>query len=136
MGLAGRRPSPDFGARALQFAHAVSDGSPPMWVRWKRFRGFLDTRWVEIRPLTVLIGPNNTGKTTLYEPLLLLGQTRKSHTADAQLVTRGPLFDAGRFRDIAFLQSTEDPIRFSFKGVAEEGSVPAWIRRRLTARLN
>ena len=47
-------------------------------VRWQNFRGFVDSDWIEIRPLTLFVGPNNSGKTSLLAPLLLLKQTLES----------------------------------------------------------
>src|SRR5205814_1200192 len=45
------------------------------YVRWKNFRAFADTNWIVIKPLTILIGPNNAGKTSMTAPLLLMSQT-------------------------------------------------------------
>lgn len=69
-------------------------------IRWQNYRAFRDTGWVRIRPLTILIGPNNAGKTSVVSPLLLMAQTTLSRDAMTPLVTRGPLMDAGTFRDI------------------------------------
>jgi AAA ATPase domain/Protein of unknown function (DUF3696) len=70
-----------------------------MRVRWQNFRGYRDTGWLDLSPLTLLIGANNAGKTSLYSPLLLLKQTLEGARADTPLLTQGALFDAGRFRD-------------------------------------
>jgi len=43
-------------------------------IRWKNYRAFEDTDWVKIRPLTVIIGPNNSGKTSVISPILLLAK--------------------------------------------------------------
>jgi predicted ATPase len=69
-------------------------------VRWKNYRAFKDTGWLNIRPLTVLIGPNNAGKTSVFSPLLLLNQTITSADGITPLVTRGPVVDMGHFEDI------------------------------------
>lgn len=69
-------------------------------IRWKNYRAFEDTGWINIRPLTVLIGPNNSGKTSVISPMLLLNQTMSSRDAVTPLVTRGPLVDAGLFKNI------------------------------------
>ncbi len=69
-------------------------------IRWKNFRGFRDTGWLEIKPLTILIGANNAGKTSLVAPLLLMDQTLSSPDQHMPLVTRGNLYDAGTFADL------------------------------------
>jgi len=86
---------------------ATSTHTEPNYeIRWKNFRCFRDTGWITIRPLTVLIGPNNSGKTSVMAPFLLLSQTIKSPDAATPLVTRGPLIDAGNFSDIVFNHDT------------------------------
>ena len=52
-----------------------------------------------IRPITLLIGANNTGKSSVLAPLLLLKQTLQANAADVALVTRGDLVNVGGFRD-------------------------------------
>jgi len=69
-------------------------------IRWKNYRAFEDTGWIRIPPLTILIGPNNSGKTSVISPLLLLSQTIRSSDGVTPLVTRGPLVDAGSFKNI------------------------------------
>ena len=69
-------------------------------VRWTNVRSFTDTGWQQIRPLTVVVGPNNSGKTSFHLPLLLLKQTLLSRDSSIGLMTRGPLVNAGSFRDL------------------------------------
>ena len=40
--------------------------------RWKKFRSLEDTKWIDVKPLTIFIGSNNSGKTSLFYPLLIL----------------------------------------------------------------
>ena len=84
-------------------------------VRWKNFRCFRDTGWLTIRPLTVLIGPNNSGKTSVIAPLLLLTQTMLCRDPVAPLVMRGPLVDAGTFQNIVFNHKTSLDIYFGMR---------------------
>jgi hypothetical protein len=71
-----------------------------MRVRWMNFRSLEAPERIELAPLTVIIGPNNTGKTTLYQPLVLLAQTTKSHSHDVALLTKGEAIDAGHYADL------------------------------------
>jgi len=68
--------------------------------RWKNFRSLKDTGWLTLQPLTVILGPNNSGKTSLIAPLLLLQQTLDSEDSSTSLLTKGPLLDLGLFTDL------------------------------------
>lgn len=70
-----------------------------MRARWQNYRGYVDTDWLSLKPLTLLVGANNVGKTSLYSPLLLLKQTLEEARPQTALLSRGPLFDAGKYKD-------------------------------------
>jgi hypothetical protein len=69
-------------------------------IRWKNYRAFRDTGQIVVRPLTILIGANNSGKSSIISPLLLLSQTMASRDSTIPLVTRGALVDAGPFKEV------------------------------------
>ena len=73
--------------------------APSFFVRWQNFRGFEDTDWVQLSPITVVIGRNNSGKTSLHAPLLLLKQSLEDPGAGNPLALRGRLINLGRFED-------------------------------------
>lgn len=79
-------------------------------IRWKNYKSYEDTGWIELRPLTVLIGSNNSGKSNLISPWLLLNQTMSSRDSITPLVTRGPMVDAGTFSNFVHLGDTERDI--------------------------
>jgi len=54
---------------------------------------------IALKPLTVIIGANNSGKSTLLQALLLIKQTLADRSR-AVLVTTGPWVDLGAFQDI------------------------------------
>jgi hypothetical protein len=83
--------------------------------RWRRFRCFQDTDWFRLRPITIVIGPNASGKTSLIAPLLLLKQTDEARDASTALKTKGGLFNAGGYRDIAFEHNTKETLHFSLQ---------------------
>jgi predicted ATPase len=83
-------------------------------VRWTNFRGFQDTGWVSLPPLTVLLGVNNVGKTSFIAPLLLMAQTLESEDAASAIVSRGKLLDAGHFADLAHGGAKEVSFGFRF----------------------
>jgi hypothetical protein len=84
-------------------------------VRWKNYRAFEDTDWVTIRPLTILIGRNNAGKTSLVSPMLLMSQTMSSRDAQTALVARGPLVDAGTFKGMIHGHDTTKSLSLGFR---------------------
>jgi hypothetical protein len=68
-------------------------------VRWQNFRAYEDTGWVTLKPLTLLLGANSAGKSSLIAPLLLLKQSLESRTGSNALLTKGDLIDVGVFED-------------------------------------
>lgn len=104
-------------------------------IRWKNYRCFTDTGWVAIRPLTILIGPNNSGKTSVISPILLLNQTMSSRDQVTPLVTRGPLIDAGTFKDIIHKRDISRDLFLGFRyhvhdlreDIKEVGSYPPGV---------
>ena len=84
-------------------------------IRWQNFRPFRDTDWLEIRPITVIIGVNNSGKTSILDPLLLLKQTLRSKRAQSALVLRGDFVNAGSFSDIAYQHDDTEMVTFGIR---------------------
>ncbi|MCB9168885.1 MAG: DUF3696 domain-containing protein [Flavobacteriales bacterium] len=83
-------------------------------VRWKNFKGFKDTGWVKIKPITIVLGPNNSGKTNFLAPFLLLHQTVNSRDFNSPLILKGSSYDAGNYQEIARNYITENPIQFGY----------------------
>lgn len=84
-------------------------------IRWRNFRALEDTGWITIRPLTILLGPNNAGKSSLLAPILLLRQTLQSRDRSVGLLTKGRLINAGSFEDIVFERDTTRKVVFGFR---------------------
>jgi predicted ATPase len=84
-------------------------------VRWRNFRSFKDTGWISLRPLTVLVGSNNSGKTSLMAPLLLLKQSLDARDPAQSLTLVGDLVDAGAYRDIVFQHETSRRVSFGLR---------------------
>jgi predicted ATPase len=71
-------------------ANKKSDSSVHnLQLRWRNFRSFDDTGWFELRLFTIVLGANNSGKTNLVRPLLLLKQTLDSGDEDIALSVEG-----------------------------------------------
>lgn len=80
-------------------------------IRWRGFRCFDDTGQIDLKPITILIGPNDCGKTSIMAPLLALRQTLDSLDMSVQFKTSGPLVDLGLYRD--YIKDHDVEARFS-----------------------
>ncbi len=87
----------------------------PLTVRWRNFHGFEDTNSLEIRPVTVLLGSNNCGKSSTFLPLLLLKQTLEDDHELPFLSTRGNIVSAGAYADLVHNGDTNLDIQFSIR---------------------
>jgi predicted ATPase len=83
--------------------------------RWENFKPFVDTDWIIIKPITILIGPNNSGKSSLLAPLLILKQTLRSTRSGSPLVLRDELINAGSFSDIVYSHDLRRRITFHIR---------------------
>lgn len=84
-------------------------------IRWKNFKGFRDTGWIEIKPITILLGPNNSGKTSLIAPLLLMNQTISSKDTSTPLIVKGDIYDGGTIEELSHDYNVKNDIFFGFK---------------------
>ncbi|MGQ3001319.1 MAG: DUF3696 domain-containing protein [Hydrogenophaga sp.] len=84
-------------------------------IRWKNFRRFEDTDWITLTPLTILLGSNNSGKSSVISPLLLLAQTMASSDSEAPIVPSGPLIDLGSYKDFVHLHDITRELFFGFR---------------------
>lgn len=69
-------------------------------LRLRNFKCHEDTGDLNLRPLTILVGANNAGKSSILQGLLMLRQTMGLLQQDLHVVTSGPLVDMGGFHDI------------------------------------
>jgi predicted ATPase len=93
-------------------------------VRWKNFKGFKDTGWIKIKPVTIILGSNNSGKTNFLAPFLLMNQTVNSRDRLSPLILIGDLYDAGNYQEIVKDYITENEIYFGFKYHIHETTDP------------
>jgi len=67
----------------------------------ENFRAFQDEA-VELKPVTVILGPNNSGKSSLIAAIRLLVQTLGSFDYKVPLLLDGLLGDFGTYRDVVY----------------------------------
>lgn len=75
----------------------------------RNFKGF-DEVSLELAPLTFLLGPNNSGKSSIIASLRLLAQTVDSSDSSVPLLLNGSMGDFGTYRDIVFGNHRGRPI--------------------------
>jgi predicted ATPase len=64
------------------------------------FKCFSNLTSIEFAPITIIIGPNNSGKSTILQSLLLIKQTVESKNESPVLQLNGPHFDFGTYKDL------------------------------------
>lgn len=95
-------------------------------IRLQNFKAFEDTGEIELKPITVLAGPNSGGKSSILQSLLLLKQTLDA-PPEIDLSLDGNFLQFSRFSDLAFGKPsmTRSNIKFTFGVVTEMGSQSA-----------
>ena len=93
-------------------------------VRWQNFRSFVDTGPIDLEPLTVVIGSNSSGKTSLHLPLLLLKQTTDARDESIGLVTRGALANVGSYSDLIYRHDVRKELVLEIGFNEREPAVP------------
>ena len=76
----------------------------------KNFKSLKNTGVLNLKPITLLVGPNSSGKTALLQTILLLKQTLESRNIEVPLVLRGKYVDLSSFKDIVFQHDLKEII--------------------------
>jgi len=71
----------------------------------KNFKAF-ETLSIELKPLTFLLGPNNSGKSSILAALRLLNQTVESRDSSVSLLLNGVMGEFGTYKDIVHGNNT------------------------------
>ena len=84
-------------------------------LRLENFKSWRDTRDIALKPITGFFGPNSSGKTSLFQALLLMKQTADSpdrgimfHFGDGKTPA-----DLGDFESVVYEHDTERTLKFS-----------------------
>jgi hypothetical protein len=79
-------------------------------------KGFIEAQSIPLTRLTLLVGPNSSGKSSIIQSILLLKQTiEETSDAGVPLLTRGKLTDLGSMRDLLSRHDTTRPLRIGAK---------------------
>ena len=93
-------------------------------IRLRNFKAFKDTGDVKIAPLTVLTGPNSSGKSAVIRALMALRQTVESRDQSAAFVPTGSYVDLGPFEDFVFMHELKSRVYFDVKCSIPAGPAP------------
>lgn len=68
---------------------------------------------VELAPITLFVGPNNSGKSSVISLVRLLSQTLESHDPNVRLLLNGALGDFGTYKDLIHGNQTKKHLKIS-----------------------
>ena len=83
-------------------------------IRIRNLRSLVDTGEIQLKPITLLVGHNSSGKSTFLRTFPLLRQSIEARTT-GPLLWFGPLVDFGDFADAVSDMVGEKEIKFDFK---------------------
>ncbi len=91
----------------------------------QNFKGWKDTKEIELAPITVLLGSNSSGKSSIGHFLMLLKQSVELSDRKSILFTGNDYtaVNLGRPLDMIYNHSVEEPIRYSYKWKLENDFV-------------
>ena len=70
---------------------------------------------LSLSPITVLVGANSSGKSSIIQSILLIKQTLQYATADRPIALNGPLLKLGNYNDIRNVLSEGEGFRIGWK---------------------
>lgn len=86
------------------------------WMRMKSFRvknvkAFKDSGMISFKPITIFVGKNSCGKSSLLRFPVVLAQTALSNT-DSPIMLYGKKIDYGNYEDVVFGRQQDEKIQF------------------------
>ncbi|CAD6491732.1 MAG: AAA ATPase domain protein [Candidatus Argoarchaeum ethanivorans] len=80
----------------------------------KNFKALRDTGELDVKPLTFLVGPNSSGKTSLIQAILALRQTVQSPDQRTPLILNDYV-DLGSYKDVVFKHNEKNDIHINLE---------------------
>jgi AAA15 family ATPase/GTPase len=84
-------------------------------IHLKNFKALRDTGELKIKPITFLVGPNSSGKTSLIQAILALRQTVRSQDLQTPLILDDDYINLGSYRDAVFGHDEKNEIFIGFE---------------------
>jgi AAA15 family ATPase/GTPase len=80
----------------------------------ENFKAFAGPVNIPIKPITLIFGANSSGKSSIFQSLLMLKQTlQEGKDSNISLLPRGNIVDLGSYRE--FIRNHDATRSFSFK---------------------
>lgn len=83
---------------------------------------------IQIKPITVLIGLNSSGKTSVLQALEVLKQSTKAESQSSYLIVSGDLINLGSFMEVVFQKEEANEMLFELEGQIEQFLKPPFGR--------
>ena len=79
---------------------------------------FKSLKNISIKPskITVLIGPNSGGKSSILHAISLIKQSINNHNSRGAFTTNGDIIDLGKFYDVVWNHEENKKIRMHIRG--------------------
>lgn len=96
----------------------------------EQFKAFAGLENIPVRPITLIYGPNSSGKSSIIQCLLLLKQTLlEAENPNIPLLPKGKIVDLGGYRE--FVSNHDIKQHFAIKlGVKTDRKRPVWASHR------
>lgn len=79
----------------------------------ENFKSIVRSEEIEIAPITLITGPNSSGKSSILKPLLLMKQTADSRDIQRSIQVDGSYVVLGPFRNFVFNNDDKKEVKFA-----------------------
>lgn len=100
-------------------------------IKLENFKSIQESCEIEMAPITLLMGPNSSGKSSIIKPLLLMKQTADSRDIQRSVQFDGAYVSLGAFHDFVFNHDNSSQVKFT---INFEPARPLIWRARTTKR--
>lgn len=84
-------------------------------ISFENYKAFKEKQTLEIRPITLLIGKNSSGKSAIAKLFTLLENSLSGKIKEPLLFNNDGVELGGEFRDLVYAREPNTPIKFSMK---------------------
>lgn len=99
-------------------------------IKFENYKAFV-TGTLEIKPITILLGPNSCGKSSLLQLLLMLSQSYEGRRSPNPLQTNGPMVSLGTDLNLVRGRDRKNPLSLTFALPTPQRVITPEIRRNL-----
>src|SRR4051812_4700442 len=104
-------------------------------IKLSGYRAFKEAN-VPLGKITLLVGPNNSGKSSIMSVFRILAQTLRSYDQTVPLLLNGPLGDFGTYRELVNGNRPNKKINIGFSVVKQEKPTAFSVRQRINKNFN